>query len=112
MNMFLKSAAIAAGTLAVLAAPVSAQDTAQEVSVAFTYDANASTEQNYRELRGEVRRACRSGNAVVSSVFGRKARSECRESLLTKAVAATGRPALIAMHGKPVSQSRAAIAAR
>ena len=112
MNMFLKSAAIAAGTLAVLATPVSAKDAAQQVSIDFTYDTNVSTEQNYRELRKEVRRACRSGNMVVSSFFGRKARRECRDQLLTNAVAAIGRPMLIAMHGKPVSQSRATIVAR
>lgn len=108
MTNALRIVALAFASANLLASPAVAGATAHEVSIAFAYDAEASADENYRELRKQARRACRSGEYLVSPVYDRHARRECSETLLTKTVAASERPALIALHGKPVLRRVAA----
>lgn len=104
----LRAAGLAFASANLLASPAVAGGTAQEVSIAFEYNAEASAEENYRELRKQARRACRSGGYLVSPVYDRDARRECSHMLLAKTVVASERPALIALHGKPVPRRVAA----
>lgn len=104
----LATAALAFASASLLASPAVAGGTAREVSIAFAYDAGASADVNYRELRKQARRACRSGDQLISPVYDRDARRKCSETLLTKTVAASKRPALVALHGEPDSPRVAA----
>lgn len=95
-----------------LPGPAAAAGTTQDVSIAFKYNADASAEDNYRELRELVRRACSADQYLVSPVYNRKVNQDCRATLLNKAVAASQNPTLIALHGEPGSRSLAANATR
>lgn len=112
MTKVFKVAAVAFATASLLASPATAGEATEEVSISFAYNDNASAEENYRQLRKQASRVCRSGGHVVSSFFGRKARQECSETLLTKAVATSQRAELIALHGAPASTSLPAVAVR
>lgn len=107
-----RSAALVFASVSFLTSPANAGEATNEVSVAFIYDTETSAEENYRKLRKQVRRVCGSGGHVVSSAFSRNARRECSEALLTKAVAASQRAELIALHGTPASTSLAAATIR
>ena len=112
MTYVFKAAVLAFAGASLPASPAVAADAPEEVSISFVYNEAASAEENYRQLQKQADRVCRSGGYVVSSFFGRKARQECSEKLLTKAVTTSQRAELIALHGMPASTSLAAAAVR
>lgn len=112
MTKVFKIAVLAFASASFLASPAAAGKATKEASISFTYNEAASAEENYRELRKQAGLECRAGGHIVSSFYGRKARQECSEALMTKAVAASQRAELIALHGTPASTSLAAVTIR
>lgn len=112
MTKVFKATALAIASASFLASPAVAGEATEKVSFSFAYNEEASAEENYRQLRKQADRVCRTGGYVVSSFFGRKARQECSEALLTKAVTTSQRAELIALHCTPASTSLAAAAVR
>lgn len=112
MMRFFKGATLSLASASLIASPAFAGESEHNISIAFTYNAEARAEANYKELRREVRRACRSADFMVSPVFARDARKECRGQLMDKAVAATKQPKLIAMHAQLDARRVAQVASR
>lgn len=95
-------------TAAVLALAASASLTATQTADAFTrdhqfevdfvYSAKAPVADTYRNFQLTARKACADEIGRVDRLYTFKERQACTDELLTKAVAKTELPALIALH--------------
>jgi len=97
MKKTITSIALATAALGFAAAPAAAE-TVQQVTVALSYDNNASVADNYKAFKKQVRQTCRKDLTISALTSSRKAARECRTELLDVAVKASGNREMIALH--------------
>lgn len=90
--MFTISKSLIVAAAALVSTAAASAETQEKIN--FSYDKNASVEQNYAAFARTAKRAC----SDVSALQGYKGQRACRRELLDQAVSATKQGTLIAHH--------------
>lgn len=72
-----------------------------DVTTAFSFDADASIEANYEEIQSTAKEACDALHPRRTTSFSNaytRLKKDCRERLITAAVEAIADPYLVALH--------------